>query len=119
MIAVDGIETGPDGFLRDRAASPFEPTATRVAGVYVAGAPTMGLGTVGGDVIAMIEPSEPLPPDLVNRPAAVDVGGIAHFLLPEVGSAPPAPRYGDVALKALAADRGGRVQGVRLALSYK
>jgi chemotaxis protein CheD len=29
------------------------------------------------------------------------VGGMAHFLLPESGSAPAAPRYGDVALKAL------------------
>ncbi len=32
------IPSGPGGFLLDRAASPFEPTATRVAGVYVAGA---------------------------------------------------------------------------------
>jgi chemotaxis protein CheD len=29
------------------------------------------------------------------------VGGLAHFLLPEVGTAPSAPRYGDVALNAL------------------
>jgi chemotaxis protein CheD len=29
------------------------------------------------------------------------VGGMAHFLLPESGSAPPAPRFGDVALQAL------------------
>jgi chemotaxis receptor (MCP) glutamine deamidase CheD len=29
------------------------------------------------------------------------VGGFAHFLLPEVGTAPPAPRYGNVALKSL------------------
>lgn len=29
------------------------------------------------------------------------VGGMAHFLLPEVGSAPPAPRFGDVALSSL------------------
>jgi len=35
--------------------------------------------TVGGDVIAMIEPTEPLPADLVNRPTAVEVGGIARF----------------------------------------
>jgi len=41
--------------------------------------PNMADNTVGGDVIAMIEPNEPLPPDLVNRPTAVDVGGIAHF----------------------------------------
>jgi alginate biosynthesis protein Alg44 len=41
--------------------------------------PNMADNTVGGDVIAMIEPSEPLPPDLVNRPTVVDVGGIAHF----------------------------------------
>jgi alginate biosynthesis protein Alg44 len=41
--------------------------------------PNQADNTVGGDVIAMIEPSEPLPPDLVNRPTAVDVGGIAHF----------------------------------------
>jgi len=27
----------------------------------------------------MIEPNEPLPPDLVNRPTAVDVGGFAYF----------------------------------------
>ncbi len=32
------IGTGERGFLLDRAASPFEPTATRIAGVYVAGA---------------------------------------------------------------------------------
>jgi len=32
------IGTSPRGFLLDRAASPFEPTATRIAGVYVAGA---------------------------------------------------------------------------------
>ena len=29
------------------------------------------------------------------------VGGMAHFLLPEAGSAPPAPRFGDVALRTL------------------
>lgn len=29
------------------------------------------------------------------------IGGLAHFLLPEVGSAPSAPRYGDVAMKAV------------------
>ncbi len=29
------------------------------------------------------------------------VGGMAHFLLPEAGSAPPAPRYGDVAMRSL------------------
>jgi chemotaxis protein CheD len=29
------------------------------------------------------------------------VGGMAHFLLPEAGSAPPAPRFGDVALRSL------------------
>lgn len=29
------------------------------------------------------------------------VGGFAHFLLPEAGTAPSAPRYGDVALKTL------------------
>ena len=32
------IPTGERGFLLDRAPSPFEPTATRIAGVYVAGA---------------------------------------------------------------------------------
>lgn len=30
-----------------------------------------------------------------------NVGGMAHFLLPEKGNAPPAPRFGDVALKQL------------------
>ncbi len=29
------------------------------------------------------------------------VGGMAHFLLPEAGNAPPAPRFGDVALRML------------------
>jgi chemotaxis protein CheD len=29
------------------------------------------------------------------------IGGMAHFLLPESGSAPPAPRFGDVALRTL------------------
>jgi heterodisulfide reductase subunit A2 len=38
LAALLRIDRGPDGFLRDRGASPFEPTATRVAGVYVAGA---------------------------------------------------------------------------------
>ncbi len=32
------LDLGDRGFLLDRAASPFEPTATRIAGVYVAGA---------------------------------------------------------------------------------
>jgi chemotaxis protein CheD len=32
------------------------------------------------------------------------VGGMAHFLLPEAGSAPPAPRFGDVALSSLLAE---------------
>ncbi|HEX9401826.1 MAG TPA: 4Fe-4S dicluster domain-containing protein [Anaeromyxobacter sp.] len=32
------VQTGERGFLLDRSASPFEPTATRIAGVYVAGA---------------------------------------------------------------------------------
>jgi alginate biosynthesis protein Alg44 len=41
--------------------------------------PNTADNTVGGDVIAMIEPTEPLPPDLVNRPTAVDVGGITRF----------------------------------------
>ena len=41
--------------------------------------PNTADNSIGGDVIAMIEPSEPLPPDLVNRPTAVDVGGIARF----------------------------------------
>jgi hypothetical protein len=41
--------------------------------------PNQADNTVGGDVIAMIEPTEPLPPDLVNRPAAVNVGGITRF----------------------------------------
>jgi chemotaxis protein CheD len=39
------------------------------------------------------------------------VGGMAHFLLPEAGSAPKAPRYGDVAMKTLLdelAKLGGR-----------
>jgi chemotaxis protein CheD len=31
-------------------------------------------------------------------------GGLAHFLLPEAGGAPPAPRYGDVAMKSLVAE---------------
>lgn len=32
---------------------------------------------------------------------ASGVGGMAHFLLPEVGNAPPVPRFGDVALRTL------------------
>jgi chemotaxis protein CheD len=32
------------------------------------------------------------------------VGGMAHFLLPESGSAPPAPRFGDIALRTLIDD---------------
>ncbi len=38
------------------------------------------------------------------------VAGMAHFLLPEAGSAPPAPRYGDVALRTLL-DQLGSVGG--------
>ncbi len=34
------------------------------------------------------------------------VGGMAHFLLPEVGNAPPAPRFGDVALRTLLEEVG-------------
>ncbi len=34
------------------------------------------------------------------------VGGMAHFLLPESGSAPAATRYGDVAMKALLEELG-------------
>lgn len=33
--------------------------------------------------------------------AVTGAGGMAHFLLPEAGSAPPATRFGDVALKNL------------------
>jgi chemotaxis protein CheD len=33
-------------------------------------------------------------------------GGMAHFLLPEVGCAPPAPRFGDVALRTLLDELG-------------
>jgi len=32
------------------------------------------------------------------------VAGMAHFLLPEAGNAPPAPRFGDVALRTLIAE---------------
>lgn len=32
------------------------------------------------------------------------IGGMAHFLLPEAGNAPAAPRFGDVALKTLLED---------------
>lgn len=38
LAALLRVATGERGFLLDRPASPFEPTATRVAGVYVAGA---------------------------------------------------------------------------------
>ena len=31
-------------------------------------------------------------------------GGMAHFLLPEAGSAPPAPRYGDIAMRSLVSE---------------
>ncbi len=34
------------------------------------------------------------------------VAGMAHFLLPEAGSAPPATRYGDVAMKTLLDELG-------------
>ncbi len=34
------------------------------------------------------------------------VGGMAHFLLPEAGSAPAATRYGDVAMKSLLEELG-------------
>jgi chemotaxis protein CheD len=33
-------------------------------------------------------------------------GGMAHFLLPEAGSAPPATRFGDVALRTLVDELG-------------
>jgi heterodisulfide reductase subunit A len=38
LAALFRIATGERGFLADGGASPFEPTATRIAGVYVAGA---------------------------------------------------------------------------------
>ena len=38
LAALLRVTTGERGFLLDHPASPFEPTATRVAGVYVAGA---------------------------------------------------------------------------------
>src|SRR5512138_2882418 len=38
------------------------------------------------------------------------VGGMAHFLLPESGGAPPATRYGDIAMKHLF-DELGRLGG--------
>ncbi len=38
--------------------------------------------------------------------AVTGVGGMCHFLLPEAGSAPPATRFGDVALKALLDELG-------------
>jgi chemotaxis protein CheD len=44
------------------------------------------------------------------------LGGLAHFLLPEVGSAPPAPRYGDVAMRSLVdelATLGGNALALR------
>jgi len=67
LAALLRIERGPDGFLRDRGASPFEPTATRVAGVYVAGA-AAGPRTIhqairdgaaaAGQVLASLSPGE-------------------------------------------------------------
>lgn len=36
--------------------------------------------------------------------SASGAGGMCHFLLPEAGNAPPANRFGDVALKALVAE---------------
>src|SRR5512133_3365367 len=36
--------------------------------------------------------------------AVANVAGMAHFLLPDKGSAPPAPRFGDVAMKQLVED---------------
>jgi chemotaxis protein CheD len=43
-------------------------------------------------------------------------GGVAHFLLPEAGNAPAAPRYGDVAMKKLVdelAALGASARGLR------
>lgn len=38
--------------------------------------------------------------------AVSGAGGMAHFLLPEAGSAPPATRFGDVALRTLVEELG-------------
>jgi chemotaxis protein CheD len=48
------------------------------------------------------------------------VGGMAHFLLPEAGSAAPAPRYGNVAVRSLLDELGrlcgGNGRGLRAAV---
>lgn len=47
------------------------------------------------------------------------VGGMAHFLLPEAGTAPPAPRYGNVAMRSLLEDLkrlGATPRGLRAAV---
>jgi heterodisulfide reductase subunit A2 len=61
------IDADPRGFFLDRAASPFEPTATRIAGVHVAGA-AAGPRTIpqairdgaaaAGQVLASLRPGE-------------------------------------------------------------
>jgi chemotaxis protein CheD len=38
--------------------------------------------------------------------AVTGAGGMAHFLLPEVGNAPPATRFGDVALRTMVEELG-------------
>lgn len=73
----DQMEKVPPGtVVRFHVTGDSQERSGRIAQLRV---PNQADNTVGGDVIAMIEPSEPLPPDLVNRPAAVDVGGIARF----------------------------------------
>jgi heterodisulfide reductase subunit A len=70
------------GFLSDRAASPFEPTATRIAGVYVAGAAAgprsihqaiRDGAAAAGLVLASLEPGErrPLEPLAAEVEAAL------------------------------------------------
>lgn len=71
---MDKVAPGTD--VRFRVTGDKQERSGRIAQLRV---PNNSENIVGGDVIAMIEPTEPLPSDLVNRPAAVDVGGIAHF----------------------------------------
>jgi len=74
------IDAGEDGFLDDAGPSPFEPTATRVAGVFVAGAAAGPRGlraairdgvAAAGSILALLRPGErllvePLAPEVAE-----------------------------------------------------
>jgi chemotaxis protein CheD len=85
----------------------LDPTSRTVAPTPAAGQPAPEPLYVPPGRLAAIRDGQPLT-TIVSTGAVVcvwdsstGVGGMAHFLLPESGCAPPALRFGDVALRSL------------------